>query len=92
MLGNSCPNDVTIRSLNISIEGEGQVSPCCAGIYPNGAVVRLTATPGAAWVFTSWRGNAGVGQSTSPVLDVVMDQDKNIIARFDVRPPNPNDL
>jgi List-Bact-rpt repeat protein len=68
------------------------VEPCCTGLYRTGEVVRLTATPSPSWVFTSWRGNAGTGQSTNRVLDVVMDQDKNIIARFDVRPPNPDDL
>ena len=88
----SCPTDVDVSALTITIEGDGTVEPCCTGLYRTGDVVRLTATPAPAWVFTSWRGNAGTGQSTNRVLDVVMDQDKNIIARFDVRPINEDDL
>ena len=93
ILGNtSCPTDVQVSVLRITIEGDGTVEPCCTSIHRTGDVVRLTATPAVSWVFTSWRGNAGVGQTTNPVLDVLMDRDKDIIARFDVRPPNPDDL
>ena len=89
----SCPQDLDATVLRITIEGDGTVEPCCTSLHRRGDVVRLTATPGSPdIVFTSWRGNAGQGQSTNPILDVVMDQDKDIIARFDVRPPNPDDL
>lgn len=88
----SCPTDLDVSALTITIEGDGTVEPCCAGLYRTGDVVRLTATPAPAWVFTSWRGNSGVGQSTNRILDLVMDTDKNIIARFDVRPINEDDL
>ncbi|HKQ49584.1 MAG TPA: hypothetical protein VJZ71_16040 [Phycisphaerae bacterium] len=93
ILGNtSCPQDLDATVLRITIEGDGTVEPCCTSLHRRGDVVRLTATPAVSWVFTSWRGNAGVGQTTNPVLDVLMDRDKDIIARFDVRPPNPLDL
>jgi hypothetical protein len=88
----SCPTDVDVSALTITIEGEGTVEPCCTGLYRTGEVVRLTAKPAYLNVFTGWRSNPGQGQSTNPVLDVVMDRDKNIIARFDLRPPNPDDL
>ena len=92
VLGTSCPTDLQLRALTVTIEGDGEVTPCCAGIYAPGATVQLTATPGLGYVFKSWRGNSGVGQSTSPTLDLVMDTDKDIIATFVLRPINENDL
>jgi hypothetical protein len=92
VLGTSCPTDLKLSALNVTIEGDGEVVPCCAGVYATGATVQLTATPGLGWVFKSWRGNSGVGQSTSPTLDLVMDTDKQIIATFVLRPINENDL
>ena len=92
VLGTSCPTDLPLSALTVTIEGDGEVVPCCAGVYATGATVQLTATPGLGWVFKSWRGNSGVGQSTSPVLDLVMDTDKQIIATFVPRPINEDDL
>src|SRR6476660_7796749 len=91
LLGQSCPQEMIV-GLNVTIEGDGQVTPCCAGVYKAGTVVHLSATPGLGYVFKQYRGNTGVGISTSPELDVLMDQSKNIVATFVIRPPNPDDL
>lgn len=88
----SCPTDLDLSALTVTIEGDGTVEPCCTGLYRTGEVVRLTAKPTYLWVFKGWRGNSGVGQSTNPVVDVPMTTDKNIVAMFGPRPPNPDDL
>ena len=55
--------------------------------YDNGAMVELTATPNAGYVFTSWSGDAT--GSVSP-LTVTMNSNKNITANFtaDEIPPS----
>ncbi len=49
------------------------------GTYPAGTRVVLTATPLPGYIFDHWAGDAS---GTSPVLTVIMDRPKNVVAVF----------
>ena len=51
----TCPTDIDVKALRVVVEGDGEVTPCCAGIYRTGTVVRLEAKPAPGWVLKSWR-------------------------------------
>ena len=54
------------------------------GIYDIGATVTLTATPAAGYEFAGWSGDLNGDQNPATI---VMDEDKTIIATFEVPPP-----
>lgn len=83
----------TSFSLDVAVSGSGGVSSNPAGIacpgdcqesYMQGAIVQLTATPGAGWGFSGWSG-ACVG--TSPTCDVTMSSARSATASFVENPP-----
>ena len=65
-------------TLNVTITGEGTVSPA-NGQYKAGTSVTLTATPKANWRFDNWGGGAFGHRST---ITVVMKADMEITAHF----------
>jgi len=71
-------------SLNINIIGEGQVdkevlsSP--ESDYTYETILELTAVPDDGWEFKEWQGDA---EGTDPVIQVEMDEDKDITAVFE---------
>lgn len=69
-----------VQSLVINVEGKGSVvrNPSLAS-YPKGAVVGLTATPDAGWKLGGWEGD---GAGTANPLNLLMDADKTVTARF----------
>jgi len=69
-------------NLTTSVTGSGTVSPS-GGIYDEGTVVTLTATPNTGYQFSHWSGDAG--GSANPI-NVTMDSDKNIVANFTAVP------
>src|SRR5215471_6479958 len=72
--------DATGYTLTINIQGSGTVARNPTNsVYPSGAVVTLTATPAAGWIFSAWSGDAS---GTNNPLNVTMDTNKVIIATF----------
>jgi uncharacterized repeat protein (TIGR02543 family) len=72
--------EINQYTLNLTSTGEGTAAknPNQA-TYPHGSVVQLTGTPNAGHSFSSWAGDAS--GSTNP-LNVTMNGNKNITARF----------
>jgi hypothetical protein len=68
------------HTLSITVNGSGTVSrnPTNA-VYPNGAVVILTANAANGWMFAGWSGS--VSEGLNP-LNLTMDADKVITATF----------
>src|SRR5262245_40130558 len=68
------------HTLAISVNGSGTVSrnPTNA-VYPNGAVVILTANAANGWMFAGWSGS--VSEGLNP-LNLTMDADKVVTATF----------
>jgi hypothetical protein len=68
------------HTLAITVNGSGTVSrnPTNA-VYPNGAVVILTANAATGWMFTGWSGS--VSEGLNP-LNLIMDADKVVTASF----------
>lgn len=74
-------------ALTVSITGEGSVSRTPSrNFYTNGAVVTLTALPGALQNFTAWSGDVA---SLSNSISVTMNANKFITATFDTVTPSP---
>ncbi len=65
-------------TLTVKVEGQGSVSPETAS-YPEGTVVKLTATPEDGWSFKQWKG-ASIGITETTL--VTMNKDKQITAVF----------
>jgi hypothetical protein len=66
--------------LDVAIVGSGTVTfDPDGGVYDEGAVVTLTATPEEGWAFSQWGGDAAGSQNTAVV---VMDGDKSVTATF----------
>ncbi len=79
--GDDDASDVTTQqyTLTVKVEGQGTVSPETAS-YPEGTVVKLTATPDDGWNFKQWEGaSIGITQTTL----VTMNKDKEITAVFE---------
>jgi uncharacterized repeat protein (TIGR02543 family) len=70
-------------TLSVSTSGSGSVNPE-GGIYEEGTVVSLTATPASGYVFESWSGDAS---GTSATISITMDSDKDVTANFVVEDP-----
>jgi hypothetical protein len=71
-------------TLSINVDGSGSVSRNPTNsIYPDGAVVTITAIPNAGWFFSSWSGDAG---GASNPLNVAMNSNKVITAHFQLIP------
>jgi hypothetical protein len=73
-----CGGRATTAQLNISIDGQGSVTPN-GGTYTYGTTVTLTAAPKSHWLFDHWEGD--ISGSLNPAL-VSMDSDKNVTACF----------
>lgn len=69
--------------LTIDIIGEGEVHQKDLGIlegsYPYQSKVRLTTEASTGWEFKKWQGDY---QGSEPVIEIVIDQDKNLTAEF----------
>lgn len=63
--------------------GNGTVTPG-SGDYEAGTTVTLTAVPDAGATFDHWSGDA---MGTSPIVDILMDRDKEVTAHFVGGPP-----
>jgi hypothetical protein len=71
-------------TLTIQIQGSGTVSRNPTNsVYPEGAVVTITATPGEGWLFAGWIGDAS--GAVNP-LNVSMNANKVITAHFSAIP------
>ncbi|HPO17454.1 MAG TPA: hypothetical protein PLI09_28735, partial [Candidatus Hydrogenedentes bacterium] len=77
------------RMLTIIIEGEGVTNPAGSpypGItyaYPKNAYVFVGAELGAGdWAFSHWTGDTGSGDPTKWFLELVMNQDRTVVAHF----------
>jgi len=68
------------HELAIKRQGKGSIDPELGShTYPEGTAVTITATPDQGWRFECWLGD--VEESQNPII-VVMDTDKEVIARF----------
>jgi hypothetical protein len=71
---------VARRNLALTTAGSGSVGAAPpAAWYPDGAEVKVTATPSPAWTFDAWLGTST--DATNP-LALTMDADKSLSARF----------
>ncbi|MGL4401259.1 MAG: InlB B-repeat-containing protein, partial [Luteolibacter sp.] len=71
----------------LSVSGEnGSVQG--AGMYDEGAIANLVATPNLGYIFTGWYGDAS---GTNNPLPVLMDSDKTITAIFTLDTSDPDD-
>ncbi len=76
------------RTLTVVVEpaGAGTVTPN-SGEYPVDSTQTLVAAPNADYLFSYWAGDIEVGANTDAnAIDITMDGDKQIIARFVQRP------
>ncbi len=60
----------------------GTVAPASGSYYAPGAVVGLTATPDAGYVFSGWTGSADVANSSSASTTVTMNAAESVTANF----------
>jgi len=80
----SAPTVMYSLNLTINPVGSGSVSLSpSGGIYSNGTMVTLTASPSSGYQFSSWSGDIS---GTNPVTMVTMNSDKTIIANFTTGP------
>jgi len=71
---------IFFHTLTVNISGEGTVDHSLdAQRYAHGTEVTVSAQPASGWEFDCWEGDVS---STSPILTVTMDRDKNITACF----------
>lgn len=75
--------------LTVQTEGSGSVLPK-SGSYNKDATVRMIATPTSGWVFAGWEGNVAQEHQQANPLEMTMDQDRVVTARF-VEIPAPGD-
>lgn len=68
---------------HISPSGAGSISPS-GGEYESGVQVTLRASPAGGYTFDHWSGDAS---STSAVIVITIDSDKDITACFEEEPP-----
>ncbi len=76
------------HTLTLQKKGDGTVTPDPAsadGKYTHGAVVTVTATPGAGSAFVGWLGDVPPLMETTNPLAITLDADKTLIADFDKR-------
>jgi uncharacterized repeat protein (TIGR01451 family) len=72
-------------TLDVNIVGDGTVDLAPpGGVYDEGTVVTLTATPDAGWYFAGWSGD--LGGLTNPQA-LTMDSNKVVTATFSSEPP-----
>jgi uncharacterized repeat protein (TIGR02543 family) len=76
------PITLVYHQLSISVKGEGSVAPG-EGTFEAGGNVSLLATAAQGWIFSGWSGDA---EGSENPLQVMMNNDKNIIATFIVDP------
>src|SRR6266852_2772107 len=77
-------SDAAVYTLSINTNGSGTVSRNSTNsVYPQGAVVTLTALPASGWLFASWSGDAS--GTTNPV-NVTMNTNKSVTANFALIP------
>ena len=74
-----------IETFNLSLTAGqgGQVSPETGQRYQNGSSVSIEATPDTGYSFGSWSGE-GVLDSTDPTTEVIMNDDREISATFNL--------
>ena len=65
----------------LTVGGEGSISPA-GGLYQQGTVLTLTATPGSGYRIKGWHGTDS-GQSTARTNAVTMDSDKAVRVEFE---------
>lgn len=83
-LGSSRHAFAAAHTLTIQVQGSGTVSRNPTNsVYPEGAVVTITATPGAGWLFGGWTGDAS---GVMNPLNVFMNTNKVITANFSAIP------
>ncbi|HPO13160.1 MAG TPA: PASTA domain-containing protein [Candidatus Hydrogenedentes bacterium] len=77
------------KTLTMIIEGQGTTSPAGApspGIdyeYADGTQVMISAERGMeGWAFSYWSGDIGFETSSSPVITVIMNQDRTVVANY----------
>ncbi len=75
-----------LYTLSTQIEGNGNVLPA-SGPYNQDASVRLIATPDSGWFFAGWSGDVPTDQEMANPLELTMDQDRLVTARFTEQAP-----
>jgi endoglucanase len=73
------PGDCAIFSLSVSAENGTVWVPSANELFPNGQILRITATADSGYLFAGWSGHAS---GTDNPLTIVMNVDKDIIANF----------
>jgi hypothetical protein len=68
-------------SLNVSIFGEGSVSPD-GGVYNEDETVVINASAATGWQFARWSGDVPDNMTTSNPLELVMNKERSITAVF----------
>lgn len=83
-----------LRSLTLSVSGSGtgtitqspqgdEVDGSFVSRFADGTTVTLTAEPDGGAVFAEWQGNVPAGAEGDAVIDVLMDRDRVVTARFE---------
>ncbi|GEM_PF-2753740 len=72
------------RELNITIEGMGSTEPE-EGLheYEHGEEVSVEAIPESGWRFVRWQGDHPEREERERTIDIIMDDDKNLVALFE---------
>ena len=76
-----------VLQTGVSLPGGGTVSPS-GGTYPSGTMLYVVATPSPGYRFVSWSGDvpAPGGIALSPDIWIPMDQNRNLLAVFEIAP------
>ncbi|WP_299819696.1 T9SS type A sorting domain-containing protein [uncultured Pontibacter sp.] len=71
-------NQTITYQLTTAVVGEGSLSTT-GGVYDEGEVVAITATPATGWVFNGW---SGAATGTANPVNITMDNNKTLTATF----------
>lgn len=78
--------EITDCCLTITIDGQGYTEPSPGNHhFEKDTWVEVEATPADAWQFKKWEG--GVADPDSSITSVIMDEDKEVTAVFEEKPP-----
>lgn len=83
--GNPTPSEDTY-TLASEVHGNGVITPA-GGEFEAGSKLRLVATPAVGWVFVGWEGDAA---GDDLATEIVLDQNRKIVARFEEDPNGGN--
>ena len=84
IISQSIPEDSIRYLLTTDIIGAGTITPT-SGEYIQGSNVSLIANPASGWKFTGWSGDF-ISDTSS--IEIVMDQDKHLMATFEMQSMN----